>query len=152
MKIIIYKMADGGVEIINPTPEWFEPDDDGNVRTMEQLAAKDVPAGHEWRIAESTALPASRNWRNAWTDTLPTETVDVNLARAKQAHVELIIGKAFERVPADEFGSRDFALVKAEMQELAIAAAATLQELYNLWPASIDARASARTYQMHGQV
>ena len=60
MKRIIYKKEDGGVAIIVPTPEYLE------THTIEELAAKDVPAGAEFQIVDVTDIPEDRTFRNAW--------------------------------------------------------------------------------------
>ena len=61
-KCIIYKNDDGGVSVIYPTPEWLS--EEGN--TMESLAAKDVPAGKEFKIVSVDDIPSDRTFRNAW--------------------------------------------------------------------------------------
>lgn len=60
MQRIVYKTEDGGVAIIIPTPEWLE------THTIEELAAKDVPAGVEFQIVDVTDIPEDRTFRNAW--------------------------------------------------------------------------------------
>ena len=60
MKRIIYKKEDGGVAVIVPTPEYLE------THTIEELAAKDVPAGAEFQIVDVTDIPEDRTFRNAW--------------------------------------------------------------------------------------
>jgi hypothetical protein len=60
MKRIIYKTIDGGVAVIVPTLEYLE------THTIEELAAKDVPAGAEFQIVDVTDIPEDRTFRNAW--------------------------------------------------------------------------------------
>lgn len=60
MQRIIYKTEDGGVAIIIPTPEYLE------THTIEELAAKDVPAGAEFQIVDVTDIPEDRTFRDAW--------------------------------------------------------------------------------------
>lgn len=60
MKRIVYKTEEGGVAIIIPTQEWLE------THTIEELAAKDVPAGAEFQIVDVTDIPEDRTFRNAW--------------------------------------------------------------------------------------
>jgi hypothetical protein len=55
---IIYPTTEGGVAIIIPAPECG--------LTIEQIAAKDVPAGVPYRIVEAAAIPTDRTFRNAW--------------------------------------------------------------------------------------
>ena len=58
MNRIIYKTADGGVAVIVPAPECG--------LTIEQIAAKDVPAGKPYKIVDGSDIPSERLFRNAW--------------------------------------------------------------------------------------
>jgi hypothetical protein len=55
---IIYPTPEGGVAIIIPAPECG--------LTIEEIAAKDVPAGVPFRIVEADTIPEDRTFRNAW--------------------------------------------------------------------------------------
>ncbi len=57
---IIYPNDDGGVAVIIPSPEYLE------THTIEELAAKDVPAGKEFKIVDVADIPTDRTFRNAW--------------------------------------------------------------------------------------
>jgi len=57
-KRIIYPTDDGGVAIIVPADCGL---------TVEQIAAKDVPAGKPYKIVDASEFPSDRTWRNAWT-------------------------------------------------------------------------------------
>jgi len=57
---IIYPNDDGGVSILIPTPEYLE------THTIEELAAKDVPTGKEYKIVDIEDVPSDRTFRNAW--------------------------------------------------------------------------------------
>lgn len=57
---IIYPTDDGGVAIIIPAPEALE------TMTIEEIAAKDVPAGKEYKIVDVSDIPTDRTFRNAW--------------------------------------------------------------------------------------
>lgn len=57
---IIYPNDDGGVSILIPTPEYLAE------HTIEELAAKDVPAGKPFKIVDVTEIPEDRTFRNAW--------------------------------------------------------------------------------------
>lgn len=59
-KRIIYPTDSGGVAVIVPSPEYLE------THTIEELAAKDVPAGKEYKIVNTTDIPSDRTFRNAW--------------------------------------------------------------------------------------
>ena len=57
---IIYPNDEGGVSIIIPTPEYLE------THTIEELAAKDVPAGKPYKIVATEDIPTDRTFRDAW--------------------------------------------------------------------------------------
>ena len=55
---IIYPTDDGGVAVIVPAPECG--------LTIEQIAAKDVPAGKPYKIVDLSEIPTDRVFRSAW--------------------------------------------------------------------------------------
>ena len=55
---IIYPTDDGGVAIIVPAAECG--------LTIEQIAAKDVPANRPYKIVDIADVPTDRTFRNAW--------------------------------------------------------------------------------------
>ena len=57
---IIYPTDEGGVSIIIPSPEALE------TMTIEEIAAKDVPAGVAYKIVDVSDIPEDRTFRNAW--------------------------------------------------------------------------------------
>ena len=59
-KRIIYPIDNGGVAVIVPAPEYLE------THTIEELAAKDVPAGKPYQIVDVADIPTDRTFRNAW--------------------------------------------------------------------------------------
>ena len=60
-KRIVYNNDEGGISIIIPTAEWLAE------HTIEELAAKDVPAGAAYEIVEDDVVPSDRTFRGAWT-------------------------------------------------------------------------------------
>lgn len=56
-KRIIYPTDNGGVAIIIPALETM---------TIEEIAAKDVPAGKPFKIIDTADVPSDRTFRNAW--------------------------------------------------------------------------------------
>ena len=58
MKRIIYPTDEGGVAIIVPAPECG--------LTIEEIAAKDVPDGKEYKIIDTADVPSDRTFRDAW--------------------------------------------------------------------------------------
>lgn len=59
-KRIIYPTDAGGVAIVAPTPEVL------TYMTIEEVAAKDVPAGKPFKIIDTEDVPTDRTFRNAW--------------------------------------------------------------------------------------
>lgn len=57
---IIYNTDEGGVAVIIPTAEAL------TEHTIEEIAAKDVPAGKAYKIVADTDIPSDRTFRGAW--------------------------------------------------------------------------------------
>jgi hypothetical protein len=57
-KRIIYPTPEGGVAVIVPAPDCG--------LTIQQIAAKDVPAGTPYEIVDASDVPSDRTFRNAW--------------------------------------------------------------------------------------
>jgi len=57
---IIYPNDNGGVSILIPSPEYLAE------HTIEELAAKDVPAGKPYKIVDVADIPTDRTFRDAW--------------------------------------------------------------------------------------
>lgn len=55
---IIYPTDEGGVAIIVPAAECG--------LTIEEIAAKDVPAGKPYKIVATSEIPSDRTFRDAW--------------------------------------------------------------------------------------
>jgi hypothetical protein len=55
---IIYPNDDGGVSVIVPAAECG--------LTIEEIAAKDVPAGKPYKIVDVADIPSDRTFRAAW--------------------------------------------------------------------------------------
>jgi len=58
MNRIIYKTDEGGVAVIIPADCGL---------TIEEIAAKDVPAGRPYKIVDVSEIPNDRTFRGAWT-------------------------------------------------------------------------------------
>ena len=61
MNRIIYNQDNGVAAIIIPSPEDLE------TMTIQEIAAKDVPAGKPYQIIDASELPSDRTFRGAWT-------------------------------------------------------------------------------------
>jgi hypothetical protein len=59
MKLIVYPNDNGGISILTSAPECG--------LSLQEIAAKDVPAGKPWKIVDAADIPADRTFRDAWT-------------------------------------------------------------------------------------
>lgn len=57
-KRIIYPTDNNGVAVIIPAPECG--------LSIEEIAAKDVPAGKPYKIVDVSEIPSDRTFRDAW--------------------------------------------------------------------------------------
>jgi len=57
---VIFPNDDGGVSVIVPAPECLQE------HTIEEIAAKDVPAGKPYKIVSVDDIPSDRTFRAAW--------------------------------------------------------------------------------------
>jgi hypothetical protein len=55
---IIYPTDDGGVAVVVPAPN--------SGLTIQEIAAKDVPAGKPYKIVDVADIPSDRTFRGAW--------------------------------------------------------------------------------------
>lgn len=60
MKRIIYPTDEGGVAVIVPSAEYLAN------HTIEEIAAKDVPAGKAYQIVDEADVSSDRTFRDAW--------------------------------------------------------------------------------------
>ena len=58
---IIFQNDGGGVSVIAPSPNCLQE------HTIEEIAAKDVPAGKPYKIVSVDDIPSDRTFRDAWT-------------------------------------------------------------------------------------
>lgn len=88
---IIYTNNEGGVSVIHPTGEL----------SIEEVAAKDVPAGIPYEIVEDDAIPSDRTFRGAWV--MGDCCVEHDLDKCKEiAHDKRRTARAKEFKPYDE--------------------------------------------------
>jgi hypothetical protein len=57
-KRIVYQNDEGGISIIVPADCGL---------SIEEIAAKDVPAGKAYNIVDVSEIPTDRTFRDAWT-------------------------------------------------------------------------------------
>jgi hypothetical protein len=109
---IIFQNSQGGISVIHPTGEL----------SIEEVAAKDVPAGVAYEIVEDDAIPSDRFFRNAWVAN--GAAVDVDLGKAKD------IGHDIRRQQrAEEFKPYDEVIMKQIPGADAVAAEEARQQV-----------------------
>ena len=92
MTRIIYPTPEG-VAVIIPAPECG--------LSIEEIAAKDVPAGTPYEIVTADEIPSDRTFRNAWV--MGNCCVDHDLGKCKEiGHDKRRVARAEEFVPHDE--------------------------------------------------
>ena len=91
MTRIIYQNESGGVSVVIPTGEL----------SIDELAARTVPAGIHYEIVEDDAIPADRTFRNAWV--MGDCCVEHDLDKCKAiGHERRRAARAEEFAPHDE--------------------------------------------------
>ena len=89
---IIYQTNDGGVAVIIPAPDCG--------LTIEQIAAKDVPAGKPYEIVTTDDIPVDRTFRGAWKMDGFSVTHDLDKCKAI-AHDKRRAARTAEFAPLD---------------------------------------------------
>ncbi len=84
MKRIVINNGDGTVGIMIPAPKELEK------MSIEDIATKDVPNNLTYRITDTVNIPSDKIFREAWTDDNPTETVDIDMPKAREIHMNKI--------------------------------------------------------------
>lgn len=97
---IIYPTPQGGVAILIPMIE--------SGMTIEEIAAKDVPAGVPYKIVDVADIPTDRTFRNAW-EHCPVNGTKVNTAKAKAIHLDRL-----RELRAPKFAALDIAYQRAD--------------------------------------
>lgn len=124
---IIYQTDEGGVAVVIPAAECG--------MTIEEIAAKDVPAGKSYEIVDLSAIPTDRTFRNAWEKSGSAVTHNMTKAKAV-AHERRRAARAAEFAPFDEvimkqIPGKDAAAAEAERQKI--------RDKYTVMQAKMDA-------------
>jgi len=125
---IIYQNQEGGVSVIHPTGEL----------SIEEVAAKDVPAGVAYEIVEDDAIPSDRTFRNAWV--MGDCCIEHDLDKCKALGHDMRRAKR-----AEEFAPHDEVIMKQIPGADAIAAEEARQEIRDKYAAVQDAIDAAAT-------
>lgn len=108
---IIYQTDEGGVAIIVPAPECG--------LTIEEIAAKDVPAGKPYEIVTTADIPSDRTFRNAWGK--QGRAIVTNIPKAREiAHGKRRAARAAEFAPLDVEATIPVKAAQAEAARQAI--------------------------------
>lgn len=133
---IIYSTPDGGVAVVVPSPN--------SGLTIEQILAKDVPAGAQGEIVSVDAIPEDRTFHNAWVKS--GKAIGHDLAKAKGiAHDKRRAARAKEFAPLDveatipakaaqAEAAREAIRQKYATMQTAMDAATSIEELKALLP------------------
>lgn len=143
-EVIVFKNEDGTCGIITPAPKAL------NIMNITDIAQRDVPVVNEddvyyqlpWRVTTRDKLPLQfRQYRNAWTDDNLTDTVDVDLAKAKEIHMQIIREKRDQKLKEldiETLKGRDVQAQKQQLRDLPASIflnkAKTIEELATLIP------------------
>lgn len=100
---IIYP-TETGIAIITPTGEL----------SIEEVAAKDVPAGVPFRIVNDDEVPSDRTFRNAWKGDLTVDmlkAVNITKDRLRAERAPLLVAQDVLMARAQETGASTVAII-----------------------------------------
>lgn len=120
----IFYTAGGAVAVIIPAPDCG--------LTLEEIAAKDVPAGAQFDIVDAAAIPIDRTFRNAWKKAGAAIVEDLPTAR-------LIAHEKRRAARAAEFAPLDIEATIPAKAAAAETARAAIRAKYDAIQAAIDA-------------
>lgn len=142
MKKIIYTRPDGGVSIINPSPNFlatFQTEQDG----LDAIIAKDVPGdASDVQTVDASSIPTDRTFRDALRQTAGVFSVD--MVKARETHTANIAAAKMEmarKLAEREMLGEDILLEKATLQGMddktEIDAADDPDTLKAIWPTGL---------------
>ena len=109
MAKIIYTNDNGNMVVITPVSTEL---------TVEEIAAKDVPAGKSYTIVEDSQVPTDRSFRDAWA--LSDGSIQVDMTKAKD-----LMRDKIREVRKDLLASEDVEFMRAVETANAYAQAAS---------------------------
>jgi hypothetical protein len=140
----IYQNTNGGVSVGNPSDQALQ------TLTIEQIAAKDTPAGTEWYVVDSASLPVDTAFFNSWVfSTAPEVVVDLDKAKVQYkqtadstaASLSTPLTQEYMRLTA--IGGDTTAVqaqlraINAAAEETAYLNATTVPQLVACWPSEL---------------
>jgi hypothetical protein len=140
-QVFIYQNSNGGISVGSPTEDALQ------TQTIEEIAAKDTPAGTTFYIVDSSSLPVYGSFFDCWVFTTPPQ-VEVDLDKAKVLYKKTADNRAASlSQPLTQEYMRlmaiggDTTAVQAQLQAINAAAeetayldATTVDELVACWP------------------
>jgi len=149
MKILVND-GKGGVEVVTAAPEWVarQLENDPKVKTeidaLNKLIPKAVMPELTTRIIEDSILP-ERTFRDAWTDDLSGDQIDVDMPRARDIHMDRIRAARKEKLEILDIETMKGIDVQAEKQVLRdlpantdLSVATTPEQLKAIWPVELE--------------
>ena len=137
----IFQNPNGNISVGTPTDEALQ------TQTIEQIAAKDVPAGTDYYIVDSDSLPVDTAFFNSWVFTVaPEVAVDLDKAKVQFKSAEDAAAASLSTPLTQEYMrltaiGGDTTAVQAQLQAINAAAeetayldATTVPELVACWP------------------
>lgn len=140
----IYQNSNGGISVGTPTDQALQ------TQTIEQIAAKDVPAGTQWYVVDSSSLPIDTAFFNAWVFTTPPNVV-VDIAKAQgiykqtadntAASLSTPLTQEYMRLTAIEGDTTavqaQLKAINAAAEETAYLDATSVPQLVACWPSEL---------------
>ena len=140
-QVFIYQNLNGNISVGTPTDEALQ------TQTIEQIAAKDTPAGATYYIVDSASLPVDTAFFNSWVfSTAPEVVVDLDKAKVQFKSAEDAVAASLSTPLTQEYMrltaiGGDTTAVQAQLQAINAAAeetayldATTVPELIACWP------------------
>lgn len=147
MKRIVFKNPDGSCGVVVPAPKHLATlmKDNTEDEALGIIAEKAVPDGLGHRICTTADLPQDRDFRDAWTDDNDTDTVDVDMPKARVMHMDNIRSKRDEKLKEldiETLRGNDVQVQKQVLRDIPgnfdLTTATTPEELKALWPTELE--------------
>jgi hypothetical protein len=140
----IYQNSAGNISVGTPTDQALQ------TQTIEQIASKDTPAGVQWYVVDSSALPVDTAFFNSWVFTVaPEVAVDLDKAKVQFKSAEDASAASLSTPLTQEYMrlmaiGADTTAVQAQLRAINAAAeetayldATTVPQLVACWPAEL---------------
>lgn len=140
-QVFIFQTSSGSISVGTPTEEGLQ------IQTIEEIAAKDVPAEVEWYIVDSSSLPSDIAFFNSWVFSVaPNVVVDLDRAKVQYkqtadstaASLSAPLTQEYMRLVAIDGDTTavqaQLKAINAAAEETAYLDATTVDELIACWP------------------